>query len=323
MKSFLGLGALLISALIFSSFGLWIRILNHELSVFQQIVFRNLLGLVLAFVLTLTTKSVVLGSLKRVSKRDLFLYTFSVPLSVIFFNFSVLQTKLAVATFSFYLGSIILGLVLGAAIFKETLTLPKKLSLVFSLAGLASFLYPYSPPAQASLSNFNGGFLWGLSGGLLDGIANVFRKTLGGNVKKILLVFLTMVGGVVVSGSVLALLGENASFIKNVSATAWGVGLIFGLLLVAVNYLLLFGFQNFDLNLGSIVLAAELLFSLALGWFFYKEIPTANETVGGVFIALAVVLSSLSVASATIVTQGEVPKTEGEIEIKGGEDGRD
>lgn len=291
MNSFLGLGALLLSALIFSSFGLWIRLLNQSLSVFQQIVFRNFLGMALAAVLIIATKkSLELGVLKKISKWNLFLYTFSVPVSVIFFNFSVLQTKLAVATFSFYLGSIALGLIFGATVFKETLNLTRKLSLILALAGLLSFLYPFS------LEGFNWGFLWGLTAGLLDGLANVFRKSLGGKIEKMTLVLLTMLGGMFVSSLIPVFLGGNLFPAKNLSVNVWLVGLLFGFLLVAVNYLLLFGFQKFDLNLGSVVLASELFFSLIIGWLFFREIPTPNETVGGGLIALAVILPNLKLS---------------------------
>mgnify|MGYP001595742565 FL=1 len=117
------------------------------------------------------------------------------------------------------------------------------LSLVSVLVGLACFIWPLAP------SSINIGFVAGIISGVLDAAANGFRKDLAGKIDKYILVFITTLGGVIVSNLMMFYFKQNLNFISSLSINTWVVGLMFGFFLVAVNYLLLVGFQNFDLSL--------------------------------------------------------------------------
>ena len=112
-----GFLALLASAIIFASFGIWVRILGQTLSPFQQIGFRNAISLVISIILIFGTKK-TLSSLKQVKPIWLGLYAITFPLAVVFYTLSILQTKIVTTIFALYLGSLVFSLILGLMFFK-------------------------------------------------------------------------------------------------------------------------------------------------------------------------------------------------------------
>jgi drug/metabolite transporter (DMT)-like permease len=128
---------------------------------------------------------------------------------------------------------------------------------------------------------------------VLDGSANGFRKDLAGKISKLVLALLTTSGGILVSGSMIAYFHQSANYVTTMSTTAWVVGAFFGCLALILSYLLLVGFQNFDLSLGSIVLSLELLFALIFGILAFQEYPTGKELLGGLFILVANIVPNI------------------------------
>lgn len=285
MRKTLGFSSLLLSAMAFGSFGIWIRLLNKEVSVYQQIVLRNGVAFILALLLVLATKQLKTIDWKSINKQNLLLYTFLIPLAVVAYNIAIIDTKIAVATFAFYVGTILTGWIGGVLFFNEKLTKDKWVSLILVIIGLCLFAYPFN---KLSI-----GLIAGIVSGILDGSANGFRKDLSGKVSKIVLVLLTGIGGVIVSGILIVIFKEELNFLPALSSTGWLVGIVFGALLVLLNYLLLIGFQNFDLSLGAIVLSLELLFALLFGILFLKEFPTTLEIAGGTLILIANILPNI------------------------------
>jgi drug/metabolite transporter (DMT)-like permease len=281
MNKILGFSSLFISAIAFGSFGIWIRLLNREMSIYQQIVLRNGFAFIIAILVVLLGNQLRKVNWKGVKKLNLVFYSLLVPLSVIAYNVSIINTKIVLTTFAFYVGTILTGWFIGLLFYREKLNLEKWLSLIFVLVGLGLFAYPFSN------NSINLGFIAGVIGGVFDGSANGFRKNLAGKINKLILVLLTVIGGVFVSGVMMGYFHQNLEYISSMSTTAWIVGGFFGTLLVVLNYLLLIGFQNFDLSLGSIVLSLELLFALAFGIFIFNEYPSGRELLGGLFILVA------------------------------------
>lgn len=74
-------------------------------------------------------------------------------------------------------------------------------------------------------------------------------------------------------------------------------GLIFAALLVGLGNLLLYGFQHFDVNVGTVILATELFFASLFGWVFFREVAAPNELIGGAVIFLASILSAVDLSA--------------------------
>jgi len=281
MKKTVGFTSLFISAIFFGSFGIWIRLLDREMSISQQIVLRNGIAFIIAILIVVLTKQFRNIQWSKVKKISLLSYAILVPISVITYNVSIINTKIALATFAYYIGAILTGWFAGIFFYKEKLNLEKWSSLILVIIGLGLFAYPFTK------SSINLGFIAGVLSGVLDGFANSFRKDLAKKINKLVLVLVTTIGGLLVSGAMIIYFHQSMNYIATTSATGWIIASIFGFLLVLLNYLLIVGFQNFDLSMGSIVLSLELLFALIFGMFFFKEFPSGKELLGGLFILLA------------------------------------
>ncbi len=287
MKKKIGFLSLLLAAASYGSFGIWIRLLSHEMSIYQQIVFRNVIAFMFAILIIIIGKRYG-ADLKDVSKKNLILYALVVPIAVILYNIGMLNLKIAVATFAFYIGSIIFSELIGIIVFRDKITPLKLISLTLVVIGLGCFIYPFTSTTMSV------GFWACLASGLFDGIGNGFRRNLAGKLDKFFLVAVTAIGGMVVSGAMMINGHQTLTFINHLSVTTWIIGIVFGLILMLVNYLLLIGFQNFELGPGVITLSTELFFALIFGLIVFREIPLAKELIGGLFILTASILPNLN-----------------------------
>lgn len=278
--------ALTLAAFLFGSFGIYVRFLSEELLPYQQIGFRNIIALIISVVMVLVTKQ-TFTTIKKVPLRVTILYALSFPLVVVFYTLAVLNTKIVTAIFGLYLGSLVGSLCLGMLLFQERLTRLKLLSLSLVGLGLLSYTYPFD------LSSLGMGFIFALICGALDSVANAFKKHMSGKIDRFVLVVLQMLGGIVIAGVFMA--GTGQLFFPILSFASWLIAVMFGISIVAISYLTLIGFQNFDLNLGTVVLATEIFFASIFALIFFQETASFNELLGGILIVLATVVANMSI----------------------------
>lgn len=282
-----GFFALLITGFIYSTLGVYARVLNQTLLPSQQIFLRYITGFLLVSIFMLFAK--IPFTLKKISWPILTIYAISFPLNVVLFTIAVTQIKIALVGFSFYLTSIILSLLLGIFIFHEKITQLKTITIVLAIAGLICFTVPFNNnPALF-------GIILCLIGGCCDAIANASRKYLAKDSHRFTLVNVQMIGAIFVA-IVFGVLSHQPflpTTITSISVSAIITLILFGLSIIAVSYLTLIGFGNFDLNFGTIVLASELIFSVILGYLLYHEVLTFNEIIGAIFVGAAIILANI------------------------------
>lgn len=276
-----GFSALFAAGIILGSFGVLIRWLDAEMSAAQQIGLRHAIALAFAIMLLLWRRPGT--GFSGVRRPLLIAYAAAFPLSVIFFTYAVVSTKIAVAVFALYGGSLLVAQIGGSMFFGEKLTRRRASVLALCLTGLISFAAPSLD--EASL---NSGMALGFLAGLLDGVANFLRKYLTATVNRLALVTLQLFGGLLISIVILLVASDPISI--RLSAFSWMIALIFGALVLAIAYLPLIGFRYFDLSLGTVVLSSELLFAPLFAILFFSEHPTPSEWLGGGLILLAVIV---------------------------------
>lgn len=284
MNKIKGFFSLLGAGFIFGIFGILVRLLNSQLTNYQQIFFRSVVGFILALGIIIIFKRKI--SFKNISLINLFLFAVSLPLTIIFYTFSVLKTKIILAVATLFLGSILFSLISGILFFKEKLTIKKGLAIISSIIALYFFTIPFS------FKNINIGLIFGVLSGFMDALSNTFKKHLGRKVDRFLLISIQMAGTIIVS--LILILYTKTLLMPQISPFIFGIGVLFGFFLVLNNYLMLIGFHNFDLNLGTIILSSELIFASVFGYLFYKEIPTFNELIGCSLIAFSIIIAHLN-----------------------------
>lgn len=275
-----GAGALLCAALIYATFGILIRESSEMFGNGAQIAIR----FAAAAVLLLVFKLLVCKALSL--SRQQMIRTLSLgvvfALIVIFFTISVNETKIANSVFLLYAGSIISSLVVGTVFLKERLSKAKVLAIVVAVCGLAMFADNFLVLSIGAVAGF--------VSGLFDGVGNAIRKSLKGADRNLVVMYSYAIGAAV------ALVMALVSGEQMVGQFSWGAIIamtIFVGLMIGVSNLLLYGFQHFDVNVGTVILSCELVFATVLGFLFFRETPTTTEIIGGALVFSASTLTIL------------------------------
>lgn len=275
-----GAEALFASMLIYSFSGVMIREIGTMWGNSTQVAVRFAPVFLLLIVYGLITKNIA-----KIPKQKL---GYAVGLSigftlvVLFFTSSILHTTIANTLFTFFATNMITSFILGTFWLKEKVTTTKIIAILFALAGLSVY-------ANAFLS-LDLGIVFAAIAGFSDGVCNVFRKKLRGVDNKAVLRLQYGVG-TIVTVAVALISGEQ--IVRTITPGAIIVTVIFACAILAAANLLLYGYQHFDVNIGSVILSSEIVFGALLGWIFYKEVPAAHELLGGALILIGAVLSAL------------------------------
>lgn len=277
-----GFLALFSSAALLGTFGVLIRQLGLYLDIGSQVAVRTFAAAGVALILVVAWKSSL--RIPRAKIPALVLFSTVFPLSLLAFTASISETKASNALFMLYVGSLAAGFMIGSFWFKEKVTKVKLFSMVLVIFGLVVFLSPLS------ISSLTVGVLMGIIAGVLEGTTHAIRKSLQGLKRETLLFYQYLASGFFG----LALAAVRTEQLKlDIDLRLIIVTLVFGIALVGMGYLLLYGFKHFDVNVGSVVLASELLFALIINAAFLAEIPTAQEFIGGMIIFLAAISTSI------------------------------
>lgn len=275
-----GASALFSVAFIYSTFGILIRQMAVMFGDSAQTAARFGIAFIFILILNFVRKQSITLPKEALIRACILGITFGFV--VLLFTISVNNTKLASSVFLLYAGSMISSLIIGTFILKEKLNTVKIVALVLTFLGL----YMY---ANAFLV-MSIGIITGLVAGLFDGISNAIRKTLKGVNRNSILMYQFLFSSLLAT---LVLVVSGDVLIKEVALLPVIAMIIFAILQIGLGNLLLFGFQHFDVNIGTVILATELLFATIIGFFLFKEVPTSREIAGGSLILIASILSTV------------------------------
>jgi len=197
---------------------------------------------------------------------------------------AVNNTKIANAVFLIWAGSIFMSFLLGTFLLKEKITTNKIVALILVVVGLSMF--------AEGLAVLSIGLVAGFFAGVFDGVANTLRKSLKELPRNTVMIYQYSVG---LSLLVVFMLTSGNDIIREASLYGAGITVIYGILLALLGNLLLYGFQHFDVNIGTIILASEIMIAIAFGYLFFGEIPTSKELIGGIAIFLASIVTVINI----------------------------
>lgn len=277
-----GIVVLLISALCFSFAGVFIRFISQDVGTFYQLTIRTLL-MTLGFVaIGYFTKS-----LTKTAKKDIPLIIFRgvlVVLDFAVFIYAVNHLSLGLSLFIFYAGSLLANYLYGYFLLKETLNKVKIVSLGLATTGLL-VLYAGDFGTIHIL-----GSLAALVSGLSFGTTSSASKNLSDKYSVAQVNLYAYCIGFVLSGFLLLLSGENITL--TVPISTWYALIGFSAIFVIAFYGTVYGYKYVQAQYASLLLLAEILFALFVGFIFYQEIPTFAQFVGGILILTGLVVAT-------------------------------
>ncbi len=197
-------------------------------------------------------------------------------LVVLFFTSAIENTTVANSLFTYYAANMVISFILGTLILREGLSVYKIIAIVLALAGLSVY-------ANALLAG-NLGLLYGIAAGVCDGIANIFRKQLTGVDRNAVLSLQYLIGTVF---TFMVTIFSGQEIIRHASIRGTALTVLFAVVLIAGSNLLLYGFQHFDVNVGTVITSTELVFAAIMAYALFNERPAPHELTGGLMILAA------------------------------------
>ena len=266
------------AALLYASSGVLVRVLGHMWGDKAQVAIRFLLVSIMLVIHRLVRSNKPQFNRQQVANSLFLGIAFSGV--VLFFTASIQKTSIANAMFTFYAGTMISSFIFGSLFFKETVTKRKIIAILMALAGLAM----YSGAIYAGTI----GVILGVLAGISDGFGNIFRKKLKGADHLEVLRIQFIVGTIFCS---MVMLASGEKIIKHASLSVSLATILFSVVILIAALLVLYGFQHFDINIGTVILSSEIVSAALLAYIFYGEVPAINETIGGLFILAAAIAS--------------------------------
>lgn len=202
-------------------------------------------------------------------------------LVVLFFTAAVEKTTVANSLFTYYAANMIVSFVLGTLILHEKIPVSKAIALILALAGLSVY--------SGALLAGSLGLIYGVASGICDGVANVFRKQLIKVDRNAVLWLQYLIG---TAFTVVVTLSSGQQILRHASVRGGILTVVFAGFLVGGSYLMLYGFQHFDVNVGTVIMSTELVFASVVAYLLFNELPATHELAGGGLIFAASIVGS-------------------------------
>ncbi|MBD3329850.1 EamA family transporter [Candidatus Dojkabacteria bacterium] len=280
-----GIILLLISALLYSSISILIRVLDQGgLPPVIQVLTRYIFGFMIASVFYALTAKKRFDFKSRGIPLLVVSAIVGYGLTNLFFTFGVINTQIGNALFFFYSWAVIAP-VLAYLILREQLN---KFNIVALVIVFLALLLLFSPN---SLPTWKIGAVFSLLAALGQSFYVVVRRKLTYS-SQVLMVANTLFGTLTML--LLAIVFEwefmfNGGILE-VTFQTWLVGAIFGAVNFSAWYFMSKGFEYVQAKTGSIILLIENVFALLWAFLIYSEIPTVWTFLGGVLLFVAGVM---------------------------------
>lgn len=283
--AYLGFLSLVGTSFMYGIFGVIVRALQPYLTA-NQMTFTRAILLTVILLIIFAFKKIRIFPIERKLILPLFIHSATFGATIFLFTYAVLLTSLSKATFSFYTVSLLSSLLISLFIFREVFTRKKAISLLLATFGLISFTLPQGVGA------LDVGMLLTALAGISDVTSNSMKKYLGGKIERIVLVFYQMLAGAIIGGILVAVSGEF-TVLRSFDVTGMLWLMFFTLNFFLLSYLVAYGFQHFDLNLGTIILSLEFVWASLAGFFLYHETLSIYQIIGSVILVASIVVMNL------------------------------
>jgi drug/metabolite transporter (DMT)-like permease len=200
---------------------------------------------------------------------------------VLLFTSAIGKTTVANVLFVFYATNMITAFLLGTLILKEVVSRNKLSALILALTGLAVY--------SGAIAAGNLGITFSILAGVCGGSNSMFSKKLAGVDRSIVLIIQYTIASLF-SGLLLLISGDQV--IRAASLHGVLLTILFALVIILGSYLTLYGFQNFDVNIGTVIMSTELVFAAVMAYFLFNEVPKVHELLGGVLIFTGSIVGS-------------------------------
>lgn len=299
---FAGYGIILLSSVMFSTYGLWSKIMGDDFGVFYQAWVRALIVLIIIMPILVWKKQFV-----RVAREDYkwlgivlgFTIFTQVPLYYAYIN-----TGMGTATLLFYAMFIIASYGVGVFLMREKMTWPKVVSLLLAFVGIGLVFH-----VSCLIFSALGLLMAGLNG-IASGGEVSSSKTISDKYPTLLITFYSWLA-ILLTHLPVSLIVSERQFVPTMTVQ-WGAMMIYAVVSLLAFWLVVEGFRRVDASVGSLMGLAEIVWALIFGVVFFDENISPTMIVGAMLILAAGILPD-----ALVLWQRKRSSSQGLREIKG------
>jgi drug/metabolite transporter (DMT)-like permease len=278
-----GYSIILLSALLFGTYGVWSRLMGDSFGPFYQTWVRSLLIILVMLPFMLVGKS-----FRKIAREDypkLSLYVVFCVCTQVPLYYAFNHAPIATVQLIFYSLFIMTAYVVGRVYLGEHITKIKLASMLLAFIGLG-VVFGVSiitlAPLGLALAAFNG---------VASGGEVASSKKLSNNYSPALLVFWGWVCTFIIHLVISLLLGEP-QYVPQFNA-AWLWLFVYAIVNAAAFWLVITGFRHVDASIGSLIGLMEVVFAVLFGALVFHESLTWSVLVGGCLIIIAAMLPDL------------------------------
>ncbi|MDB4939596.1 MAG: hypothetical protein JWO40_21 [Candidatus Doudnabacteria bacterium] len=274
----------LLSALMFGSYGVWSRLIGPSMDSFFQGWTRALIILVLLAPIVLIRKEIV--EIKPEDRKwvAVFLVFTSLTQAPLFYAFN--HMDIGTASLLFFVSMFLTMNLIGAVFLKEKFTAIKSWSAVLAVIGMYLIF-------SFSISHF---IAFAAAMAVLNGIASggeiAFSKKLTGDYSPLYVVCLSW-GIILVTNLIVSLVIKERQISLSFSMP-WFWQLCYSVASLLGFWLVIAGFKYIDASIGALLGLLEIVFSIIFGIWIFNESLTVSVVVGGLLIIVAAALPSIA-----------------------------
>ena len=275
-----------IATAFYGLYGIFSRFIGSAFGNFNQNWIRNIIVLAIISSILFFNKTKLI-SIKKKDLKWIFLWFVSgswvAVLTFIAFNNLPISTTYLIL----YSAMITAGFVSGKIFFNEKLNKIKIVSLVLVLTGLF-IIYQFTLTQNQIVY-----LVLTLISGFMTGIWNTISKKFSNNYPNNQLVFMDALSSIIFAyvGSLLFM----EYFPHNIQNISWFWICIYAVVQTINVGLIVYGFNNIEAQIGSIILPVEVIFATIFSYLIFKEVPSLLTILGGLLILFASIIPSLSI----------------------------
>lgn len=280
-----GRGALfiLLSSLLFGSYGVWSKLIGGSFGVFYQSWVRALLICLFLLPILYFTKQII--PFKRADWKWLavFLIFTSFTTAPIFYAFT--HMTISTAYLLFFVGMLLTMYIVGFLFFGEKMTPIKLIALLIAFIGLYT-VFSFSVESFLPLAAF-----MALLNGIASGGEIAFSKKLSVSYSPLYLSWLSWVAILFTNGIASIVIGET-QYIPSFDP-AWLYLVAYAATGIIGFWLVIKGMQYLESSIGGLLTPMEVVFGILFGILIFHESITPRILFGGMLIIIAAILPHL------------------------------
>lgn len=275
-----GVICLVTSALFYSLFGVFSRLISDSFGPFSQNWTRGLVIVFLCFIVGSFSKGI-----KRIARKDIkWFAVIGISTAVLNPLFFVATNNLLLSTalFIFYSAIVLTTYLLGWVLLGEKINTKKLLALILSILGLFLILNTTLRDLKLSFAiiAFLSGSFYSLFATASKKVSKNYSSAFINLVSYVIVVFINL--------GISLMVKDKMSF--DLSSCGVLYNFVFAFVVVAAFLLVVQGFKYIEAQKGSLILLSELIFVMINGYLFYREVPDFASVLGGVLILFAMIL---------------------------------